>query len=210
MCSKKLTPMIRLKYSHWVFLVLLLAGAKLRAQMPIWVGLNNVNPFAVSQWKDEWCWAASSQLILNLYGIPITQADIVHSIHGNFDDYGGSDSDISASLNGRAQTPSGVRQIHSIEGSGLPAPAILIDQLRTGHPILIAYQSGPYSGHAVVVTAAAYFPSPQGPIVTSLVTRDPWPSPDHVASIGRVQYDGLNLSMFAATVRAHWLVWWTA
>ena len=127
----------------------------------------------------------------------------------NFADEGGSDFDISASLNGWAPTTSGIRVVHSLEGSGFPTPQVLIGELAAGRPIMIAFQSGPSSGHAVVVTGAGFFATPQGPVISSLIVRDPWPSPDHIHSLGRVQYDGVNLAMFASTVQAFWLVWST-
>jgi len=178
------------------------------AQVPRWVGIDSriANNFAVAQWQDEWCWAASTQLILNYYGIPVTQAAIVNRIHGNFADQAGSDFDISASLNGWVPTTNGMRIVHAEEAPGLPMPADLIEELSQGHPILIAFATGPSSGHAVVITAAAYVQTAAGPVVTSLVLRDPWPSPQNRASIGRVQLNNLDLAQFARLVRANWIV----
>jgi Peptidase_C39 like family len=180
----------------------------LAQQMPRWVGIDNrvASSFAVAQWKDEWCWAASTQLILNYYGIHVTQADIVGRIHGNYEDQPGSDFDISEALEGWVPTVNGVRVVHASEGPGLPDTTTLIEELSQGRPILIAFATGPSSGHAVVITGAAYIQSGGEPNVVSLVLRDPWPSPGNVASIGRVQIDNLNLAQFAGLVRAHWLV----
>lgn len=58
-------------------LVLGLTG-KAKAQFgpqPIYVGIPSfqVNFAAASQQENEWCWAASTQMILGLYGIPASQ-----------------------------------------------------------------------------------------------------------------------------------------
>jgi hypothetical protein len=191
-----------------IILLIGCAAVSIAQQAPHWVGIDNrvANSFAVAQWRDEWCWAASTQLILNYYGIHVTQADIVGRIHGNYEDQPGSDFDISEALDGWVPTAGGVRVVHATEGPGLPDTETLIEELSQSRPILIAFATGPSSGHAVVITGAAYIPSEGGPNVVSLVLRDPWPSPGNVASIGRVQIDNFNLGQFAGLVRAHWLV----
>jgi hypothetical protein len=176
-----------------------------------WVGIpaGVVNGFAVSQWQSEWCWAASAQLILNLYGIPVTQADLVARSHGNLGNNPGSDMDILAVLNGWVPAAGGSRTVHATEFPGLLAPQLIINNLTSGHPILIAIASGPASGHAVVITAAAFVQTPQGPLLSGLVIRDPWPSPDHMQSIGRVVIQGPDLIQFIAGIRASWISWVT-
>jgi len=177
-----------------------------------WVGITTqkIQPFAVSQWRDEWCWAASAQLVLNWYGIPISQDAIVQRSHGDTANRTGSDMDITFTLNGWAPTTGGVKIVHSTEFPGMLTPDLLYSNLKTGHPVLIAFQSGPFSGHVVVVTAAVFVPLPGGQWnVTTLVYRDPWPSPGNLASIGRVQLDGPQLKAFASTVRASWITWIT-
>jgi hypothetical protein len=176
-----------------------------------WVGIKtaNLQPFAVSQWKNEWCWAASSQLVLNYYGIPVTQDAIVLRSHGNEDDRPGSDMDITFTLNGWAPGPTGVRIVHATEFPGMLSPQLLYNNLSSGHPVIVAIATGPSSGHVVVITAAFFVPTPGGYVVPSIVLRDPWPSPDHIASIGRVQLDGPAATNFASIVRASWVTWVT-
>lgn len=179
------------------------------AQAPQYVGIPsaNFNFFAASQQADEWCWAASIQMILNYYSIPIAQSQIVQRVYGAVVNQPGSDAAINASLNGWAINVQGAPHIvRSVVAQGLPAPVVLLDQLNRGRPILLTFITGPNSGHAVVITAASYRPTQAGPYITSLVTRDPWPSQANVAADGRVEIDEQGLAQFAHLVRNHWLV----
>jgi len=187
--------------------VLVIFAIPSHAQQYVGIRTADFNFYAAAQQQNEWCWAASIQMILNYYGIPATQQEIVTRTYGIPVDQPGSDSAINAALNGWGRTVGGqIRTIHSASGPGLPTPAVLLNELNQQHPILVAFATGPNSGHAVVVTAASYVPTPNGPQITSLVTRDPWPSPFTMATDGRVEIAGPNLAMFAQTVRAYWLV----
>ncbi|MGC2118266.1 MAG: hypothetical protein WA644_04200, partial [Candidatus Acidiferrales bacterium] len=136
-----------------------------------------------------------------------SQPEIVQRIYGIAGDFPGSDQAVSAALNGWGRTVNGrIVTIRSAVYQGQLPPQILISQLSQRHPILLGVWSGPTSGHAVVVTAASYINSPSGPIIISLVIRDPWPSPQNIATAGRVEYTGPNLPQFAGTMRAYWLV----
>jgi len=189
--------------------VSLMAVTAAKAQSPIPVGIpsERFNFVAAAQQADQWCWAASVQMILNWYGIGVSQEMVVARTKHVLIDQAGSDFDISNALSGWAVTTNGVPvTIRSMAAPGLPQPAVLINELSQGHPILLTFATGMYSGHAVVITAASYLPTRFGPQVVSLVIRDPWPSPDHVATSGRVEIDGWALSRFVPLVRNHWLV----
>jgi hypothetical protein len=176
---------------------------------PLQVGIPSAtfNFVASAQQTPVWCWAAAAQMILNYYGIPVTQPQIVTRIFGGPVVTTASDQVISAALNGWGFNMQGrAVTISSAFVPGAPAPTVLINELSQGHPILLAFQSGPYSGHAVVITAATYFPTPQGPQVASMVVRDPFPTPQNVQNLGRVEIGGPALGNFIQTVRAHWLV----
>jgi hypothetical protein len=102
---------------------------------------------ASSQREDEWCWAASAQMILNWYGIPATQEMMVARIKGALVDAGGSDEDIGRALNGWAPSLEGtVSVVRSITASGPPNPTVLLTELSQRHPILLTFATGPSSG----------------------------------------------------------------
>jgi hypothetical protein len=203
----------RLSVSVGLLCIFLLGSAGImEAQFgpqPIYVGIPTAqfNFVAASQQQTEWCWAASTQMILGWYGIHVSQPEIVQRAYGSTGNYPGSDQAVSIALNGWGQTANGqFVTIRSAVYPGLPPPALLISQLSQEHPVLLGIVSGPTSGHAVVITAASYINSQWGPQITSLVIRDPWPSQQNVATDGREEYTGQSLTQFAATMRAYWLV----
>lgn len=146
-------------------------------------------------------------MILNYYGIPVTQPQIVARVFGRLIDQGASDQIISEALNGWAILPNGMRRtIRSIYSPGAPPPQLLIAELAHGNPILLTFATGPYSGHAVVITGAGFIPTPRGPEVVSVIIRDPWPSPQNIASDGRNVSSGPQLSQFMGAARSYFLV----
>lgn len=181
------------------------------SQQPIYVGIprENFNYFASSQRNSNWCWAASMQMIFNYYGVNITQEQIVARSYGtdpngNLPDWAGSFPVITANLNNWSIDNNGRSYIVAASLNwGAPTPAYLVQELSAQHPVLIGYQSGPNSGHAVVITACSYTESAYGPIIQTLIVRDPWPTPENAANKGRVEYSGANL---AALIQAHWYI----
>ncbi|WP_084454568.1 C39 family peptidase [Algoriphagus terrigena] len=180
-------------------------------QQTAYVGIrsDNFNYFASSQRNSNWCWAASLQMIFNYYGIRITQEQIVARSYG-VDPYGqlpnwtGSLQVITANLNNWSVDNSGRNYaVGATLNLGAPTPLYLVQELSAQRPVLIGYQSGPNSGHAVVVTACSYTPSAYGPIIESIVVRDPWPSEQNIYNNGRVEYLGQNI---AVLMQAHWYI----
>jgi hypothetical protein len=165
-----------------------------------WVGIDGrvANSFAVAQGHSEWCWAASSQLVLTLNGVSTTQTAIVQRVHGNLQNIPGSDADLTSALTTTRTT--------AMEHAGFPSSGVLLQELSAERPVVIEFMTGPNSGHVVVITSVYVTQSPAGSLITSIVLRDPWPSPVNVVNSGRVQIDNFNIVQFAKTVRAHWIV----
>ncbi len=194
-----------------ILFVFLFAGKQAFAQQVIYVGIpsEKFNYIASSQRNSNWCWAASIQMILNYYGINITQEQIVARSYGtdpygNLPNWTGSFQIITANLNNWSADNNGRPYI--VQASlnwGAPTPAYLVQELSMQHPVMIGYQTSPNSGHAVVVTACSYTPSVYGPIIQSIVVRDPWPNEQNVANRGRVEYPGSNI---ASLIQAHWYI----
>ena len=181
------------------------------AQQPITVGIprHKMNYVAAPQMQSQWCWAACIQMIFRYYGVSISQEKIVARTYGS-DAYGslpnwpGSWQAITANLN-NWDIDSG-RQYYAVGASfshGIPDSAGVIDELRKGHPIILAYASGPNSGHAVVLTGVSYINSYSGPIITTAIVRDPWPSPENIANSGRVEWSG---SQLASLIQGYWII----
>lgn len=162
-----------------------------------------------SQHNSEWCWAASIQMVLNYYGIRISQEDIVARSYGvapggRLPDWPGSFQTITANLNGWSIDDGG--QVYTVSaqlGWGAPPPTLLLTELNNQRPVILAYMNGPGSGHAVVSTAASFIPWGTGPIVQSIIVRDPWPTQTNIAANGRVEYPAIIL---ARNITAYWII----
>jgi hypothetical protein len=193
-----------------ILLGLMVSSQSFGQLVPVGIPRASFNFVAASQQQTEWCWAASSQMILQWYGLRVTQQDVVTRVYGALIDAPGSDNAITAALNAVAVSTDGqLKAVHAVSAAGPPPPSVLIDQLSQKHPILMTFMTGPYSGHAIVITAATYFPTPQGPIINSIIIRDPWPTPATIATDGRVEIAGPALGSFLPSVSKHWLVWTT-
>ncbi|MBK6730881.1 MAG: C39 family peptidase [Bacteroidetes bacterium] len=180
-------------------------------QEATYVGIlsENFNYYASSQRNSNWCWAASLQMIFNYYGINITQEQIVERSYGS-DPYGnlpnwtGNFEVITANLNNWNVDNNGRQyEVYATLNFGAPTPSYLIEELANQHPVLIGYQSSPNSGHAVVITACSYLETDYGPMIQSIVVRDPWPNEENSQNGGRVEYPGIDL---ANLIQAHWYI----
>lgn len=148
----------------------------------LWVaGLRtaNVEVFAAPgnmgrQRRQNWCWAASVQMMLNLTGLVVTQEQVVERIYGGDLDSPANGEQIIAALSGWAFTRSGrPANLHPVQ---LTADQELIDDLRLGWPLIVGLQNPDGGGHAEVITAVTYGMGPGGePDFRSVVLRDPWP-----------------------------------
>ena len=180
-------------------------------QQPQYVGISSsqMNYFSASQNNSQWCWAAAIQMVLNYYGVSISQEQIVARTYGT-DPYGnllnwaGSFQAITANLNNWSVDNYGnpYRVMASLNW-GAPSPSILLQELNQGRPVIVGYKTGPNSGHAVVITAASFTQSYNGPIIQTIVVRDPWPSQGNIQTAGRVEYSG---AQFASLMQAYWYI----
>ncbi len=170
---------------------------------------NDFNSVYSDQDNSQWCWAASIQMILNYYGIDISQEDIVRRSYGS-DPYGnlpnwtGNSQTITANLNNWNISNNGIPyRVSATMGIGAPTPAILLNEMQNGAPVLLGYMSSPNSGHAVVATAVSYSNSYFGPIIQSIIVRDPWPSPQNIMNLGKMEYSG---NILASKITAYWYI----
>jgi hypothetical protein len=115
----------------------------------------------------------------------------------------GTDTAISASLNGWGFDYLGRKVfVSSRVVAGPPPLAVIVQELSLQRPILVTFNPGVAIGHAVVITSVRRV----GRCITSIVCRDPWPSPENRAERGRVEYHGANVSSFLPSIQSHWLV----
>lgn len=203
-----------------LFIALFFVSISLQAQQPYfqstpsqarYIGIRsqNINFFSASQRNSQWCWAASIQMVLNYYGVDISQEQIVARTYGsdpygNLPNWSGSFQAITVNLNNWGVDNSGRQyRVMASVNEGAPTPAILLKELSQGRPIIVGYRSGANSGHAVVITAAKFSPSKNGPFIHSVVVRDPWPSTQNIQARGRVEYKG---NQIASVMQAYWYI----
>jgi hypothetical protein len=162
------------------------------------------NQVYAEQQASQWCWAACIQMILNYYGVSISQYDIVRRSYGR-DPYGrlpnwaGSYDIITANLNNWGIDRNGTRYIvRASMGRGMPDPATLVDELANQRPVLLGYATGLWSGHAVVATAVKYSGYADDPFIYSVIVRDPRYNTLVTPYRGRYEYDPSLLRSTAA------------
>lgn len=181
------------------------------APPPIYTGIlrQNFDFVTASQKANQWCWAASIQMVFNYYGVRISQEDIARrafglDAYGNLINRGATDDEITNALNAWGIDYNGRKfTVTAQHYRGVPIPSGLIAELNLARPIIIAYRSSPTTGHAVVLTACSYIPTPNGPFVQSIVVRDPWPSQENIANRGRKEYFGIDL---VRKMEAFWII----
>lgn len=168
-----------------------------------------MNYVAAAQHNSQWCWAAAIQMVFNYYGVNISQEQIVARTYGT-DLYGylpnwpGRLDAITTNLNSWSMDNAGrTYVVLSTLNWGAPTPAVLLQELSQGRPVIVSYRSGPNSAHAVVITGANFIPSPLGPAIQSVVVRDPWPSQWNIANYGRIEYVGAPI---ARLMQAYWYI----
>lgn len=203
----------RAKIAAVLFAVCLFSGQSLAQPVggvqQVGIPSGQMDFVAAEQQNSQWCWAAAIQMVLGYHGVAITQQQIVARTYGtdwrgNPPDWAGSIEAITANLNNWSIDNYG--QQYAVTATlnwGAPAPTVLVNELWNRRPVIIGYRSGPNSGHAVVVTAATFFQTMYGPVIRSIVVRDPWPSPANHFNNGRVEYDGASL---AQLISAHWFI----
>lgn len=202
---------MKIIHKQLLVLCLVLSGWTITAQQAKYVGIpsGTMSYYAAAQMRTQWCWAASIQMVLNGYGVNINQEQIVartysRDPYGNLPNWPGSFQAIHQNLNNWGIDNNGNRyRVTASIGMGAPTPSILVRELSNGRPVIIGYRSGPNSGHAVVVTAVSYVESWNGPIIQSIIVRDPWPNRSNIQNRGRIEYPG---AVLASNIQAYWYV----
>jgi hypothetical protein len=194
-----------------IFLPLLIAASAWSQSIKtVGIPSDSFDYVASMQEAHEWCWAASTQMVLKWFGVEVTQEDVVHRIKGRVVDQAASAKDIMTALNTVAQRRSGNRAvIHAASVSGPPHPQVIINQLSQQVPMLFTIDTGPNSGHVVVLTGARYYETEDGPHISSLIIRDPYPSPSNLRNQGRIEISGRDLNRFVQYINRSWMVWIT-
>jgi hypothetical protein len=192
-----------------VLLIPLVTAACAWADDPITVGIpsESFDYVAAAQEAQDWCWAASSEMILRWFDIEVTQRDVVHRVKGRLADQPASEQDITTALTGIARLRSGkTALVRTINAAGIPHSRAILSAMEHRMPILLALDAGPGTGHTVVLTAVRYVRTPSGPQIVSLIMRDPYPSQSNIRNKGRVEISGRDLQNFVQYIKRSWIV----
>lgn len=197
-------------HKHLLLFFLLVCYQSSIAQKIYYVGIPSakLNYVASTQKKPQWCWAASIQMVLNYYNVSISQQQIVErtygrNMHGELPDWAAGIETIHKNLNNWSVDNDGKNYIVTAQfGLGAPPPFFLIEELRQQRPVIIGYQSN-FGGHAAVVTALSYYETNLGPVVRTIILRDPLPDAQAQMNKGRVEFDAQTL---AERITAYWFV----
>lgn len=193
-----------------LFPLLLVSSAFSQSETTVGIPTESFDYVVSMQQAPEWCWAASTQMILKWFGVEVSQEDVVRRIKGRLVDQSASARDITAALNGvKKSSLYGDQVIHTVSVAGPPHPLVIIKQLSQNMPMLLTFYNGPRSGHVVVLTAARYYSTPQGPHISSFIVRDPYPSVSNLQNQGRLEISGRDLNNFVRQIDRSWMVWVT-
>lgn len=173
------------------------------------IKLNNSIFQYAKQENDNWCWAASIQMVFNHYGIIITQKQIVARTFGtndfeNLPNWTVSFKTITSNLNNWTIDNSGKWFfITSLYDKAAPETQVLINELKQNKPVIIGYKKDPFSSHVVVITGVEYINDSKRPIVTKLIVRDPWPDRININNSGIKEFSSGDL---ISSIIAHWTI----
>lgn len=125
------------------------------------------------QRRTNWCWAATTQMVLNWHHLYVTQEQIVAKEFGvTLPDQPATQGQIIDAMNGITGYTSDGRLV-TVAAAAMPAnDALIINQLHYRNPLQIGY-----AGHARVLTAVTWANNPYtgAPTIISANIRDPWP-----------------------------------
>ncbi len=195
---------------RWIAILFVALSSWAFGQKTTSVGIPTAdfNFASAAQLKTEWCWAASVQMILNWYHVPVSQTDVVGRIYGRPIDAAASEDAITLALSGTAYDRSHKKVLlHAKRIRGVPPTDLLVNELSEEHPVLLTFRSTRTMLHAVVLTSAEYERNKDGRIhVTSLTFRDPNPSIKGRKPAVAIRLTGAELARFVRSISSYYLV----
>ncbi len=135
----------------------------------------NASPqIAGRQRQQNWCWAASVQIVLNYHGLYVTQEQVVQRIYGNLVDAPAVPEQILTALSGWAPDTRG--RYSSIHASPYVFNGTeIVTDLSNHWPFIVILKGEPIN-HACILTGVYYSLDPlRQPFFHTAIIRDPWP-----------------------------------
>ena len=154
-----------------IFLTLASMPSQSEAQFFVVDEMANRSATALQE-TELWCWAASIEMIFRVAGVPWSQTDIVNAVKGFPKLETGSPQEMTLFLNGWGFSYNGQSwRGESKYYSGAMPATILIDEINSGRPVIMALRTGGMIEHAVVVYGVL---APPGKPVHSIYYFDPY------------------------------------
>lgn len=148
-----------------------------RAQVSYPVEVKKFAGTQADKKAPEWCWAASVRAVLALYGVDLSQTQILAATLDEDDN--GPDRLHERLSSIRVATLPAAEQVVEVATSsfqqGAPAPSVLLDAIGHGRPIIAWFHGPEGRAHAVVVRGVRVMNAGEGPVVTFVKIADPWP-----------------------------------
>ena len=141
----------------------------------IGIGKKEFEQHYKSQRAQNWCWASSAEMVLSYQGINLPQETIVERIKGFRVDATGNPMEMIKSVNTVLRDEQNRRVVVSGQYvTGAPLTTVLYNHLKQKKPVILTYQSGPWFGHAVVLTGMDAIVNNNNIDITKLYIFDPF------------------------------------
>lgn len=151
------------------------------------------------QLQSNWCWAASSKMVLNYYGIPISQQQIVSYVFGLPIDRPGGAKEILSALNSWFVT---------LSNEKVRVRAVLLDPTKSaewvpllvrGQPLIVGLSGAETNvpGHAYVLKSIRFSPIAGGVAVHELTLADPWPTSPSEKTLTWSEFSARQIGLYA-------------
>ena len=165
--------------------------------MFIGIPINVMHQYLAFQEGPQYCWAASTQMVLRRYGVERTQSEIDFSgngpnLFGLFPDRGGYSSSIEYNFNEPF-----ISRFQCIPGEDAPLLDMLLDELENQRPMIVGYDENSQDRHAIVIFGADCIQTNGWNLIRSIHVADPFPG----RGIGFRPAEQLYNSIFA-----HWRI----
>jgi hypothetical protein len=141
----------------------------------IGISYDDFKSHYAAQQDPMWCWAASTQMVLDYQGVKVPQNEIVMRVKGALSGAPGSVPDMIHAANGLFTTAAGQVVVSGQYVLGAPLPNVLYNQMKNKRPVILTYITpGSGVGHAIVVTGVDAAVVAGQIMVSSIFVFDPF------------------------------------
>ncbi|MGZ3697330.1 MAG: papain-like cysteine protease family protein [Bdellovibrionota bacterium] len=156
------------------------------------------------QRQSNWCWAASTQMVLNYHGIRVAQEEVVERIFGELVDRTAGHNEILTALNHWFPSLNGGAARPIARSFPVIQDGRFVYELANGNPMIVGLKGSANGapGHAYVLTGAEVSVDKQGlpRFIHSMTLRDPWPTNASEITIPWEEFESRYMMGFSVRV----------